>query len=657
MRLWPSTDNAPWSHSGLSLQLGGMAILAVLHGIYLPPLCALGLLLLLAWRWLAARQRLSLPPRWLLLMMAVGGMLAVLFWFHTLLGTEAGVALVMWLAGCKTLETRSPRDAAGLSLLGLFLSFSLILHQQDLLMTAAVVGLTWLFTLSLTADRLPPGRRAAAMRLSAILLLQAVPLMAILFVAFPRLPGPLWQLPDLRPRYTTGVSATLSPGSVSNLVQSQAIAFRVSFVQNRPNTVELYWRGPVMSQFDGRGWGMLASERTPLRAPAGAAADYEITVEPHPMAWIYALDRPSRIPGNVVHFADGQVLAANVIRERQRFSVSSVLSERWQVPLSASDRRLNLHLPGAGNPRARAWGQQLQQRYPQPQARIRAVMEHFATRDYQYTLQPPRLPPDWIDAFLFDTRLGFCEHYAGSMAFVLRAAGIPARVVGGYLGAEDNPVGDYLIVRQSDAHAWLEAWIEGDGWIRLDPTGVVVPSRLSEGLEQALPAADAARLPTLNHALLRQMRFVWDSGQNRWNQWVIGYDDERRLRLLKKLGGLTSPTATALALIGAGILLSLGSVWLWLLFKQRDRSISPEQREWQRLQRWLTRRGFPRQPAEGPRDYLQRLIAQQPQWALPLRQFVELYLRLAYGHRQPEDDARQLRYWRRQLRAGRSSAA
>lgn len=649
MPLWPSsTRSAPWSHHGLNLQLAGLAVLALLHGVFLPVLSSAGLLLLLGWRWLAAHQRLPLPPRWLLLLLAFSGLAGVLAGFRTILGAEAGVALVMWLAGCKTLETRSPRDTAGLSLLGLFLAFSLILHQQDVLMTLAVSGLTWLFVLSLCADRLPAARRGMALRISGLLLLQALPLMAILFIAFPRLPGPLWQIPDLRPRYATGLSPTVAPGSVSRLVQSQAIAFRVRFIGEAPTSVELYWRGPVMSRFDGHSWSMVSSERTGLPLVKGRQYQYETTIEPHPMSWVYPLERPTRLAAGLLNFADGEVLAPQPIRERQRLQMAATLQARWPTHLSSAELQQNLDLPDGFSPRARQWGQQLQQRYPQARQRVAAILTHFATQDYAYTLQPPQLPGDWVDAFLYQSRRGFCEHYAGSMAFVLRAAGVPARVIGGYLGAEDNPIGGYRIVRQSDAHAWLEAWVDG-AWERVDPTGVVVPSRLSEGLESALPEADAARLPGADYTWLRQMRLIWDSGQNRWNQLVIGYDDERRLRLLQRLGGLRSPVLTALLLIVAGTVLSLGLVWLWLTLRQRPRPPDATQREWQRLQKWLARRGLPRGKNEGPRDYLLRVQQQRPQAAATVAAFAELYMRLTYGRPHPRETAADLRLLRRQL--------
>lgn len=657
MRLWPSSSEAAtaWSLHGLSVQLAGMALLAVLHSFFLPPIAGAGLLALLTWRWLAARQKVLLPPSWLLLVLAVLGSLGVLLWFHTLLGTEAGVALVMWLAGCKALETRTPRDAAGFNLLGLFLSFALILQRQDLPMAVVVVGLIWLFTMSLAADLLPTTLRATARRSAALLMLQAVPLMLILFVAFPRLPGPLWKLPDTRPRFSSGVSPVVKPGSVSNLVQSAAIAMRVRFSGTVPGEPDLYWRGPVMGQFDGVGFAVKPEPRSMLIAPgSGTRIDYEVTIEPHPMRWIYTLDRPVGLPNGLYSLTDGQVVSPEETPERRLYRLSSRLATDWPAELGAEDRKVYLALAGTGNPRARAWGSQLRARYPRAEQRISAVLHAFATGDYYYSLQPPPLPANWIDAFLFQTRRGFCEHYAASAAFVLRAAGVPTRVVGGYLGGEINPVDGYMVVRQSDAHAWMESWIDGRGWVRVDPTGVVVPDRLTGGLADALPAEEANELPAINHPLLRQLRNVWESGQNRWNQWVISYDNDRRQDLLRKLGGNASLVGTTLILIGGGIASSLLAVWLVLWWRGRHVERAAEQREWLKLQRWLARRGLPRDAAEGPRAYLQRVMRARPEWQPVLQAFADLYLRLRYGHPQPHDSAAGLRRLRTQIKLQRS---
>lgn len=647
MRLWRSTDSAPWSQRGLSLLLAGLAALAILHSFFLPSLTGIALLTLLGWRWLAARNKIGLPPRWLLMALAFSGLAAIFVWFKTLLGAEAGVAVVMWLAGCKTLETRSPRDSAGLNLLGLFLSFSLLLHQQDLIMTAVIIGLTWLFTLTLIADRLPDHLRAGSGKLAGLLLLQALPLMLILFVAFPRLPGPLWKLPDVRPRYVTGVSPTLSPGSVSNLVQSEEIAFRVQF-EKRPPTNELYWRGPVMNTFDGRSWVMGPPKVSQVpKTLKGPAIHYESTIEPHAHAWAYPLEQATSIPGDLQYLADGQVVANGPMATRHKYRFTSIGTELTPTDMPSGQLELN----GYSNPKTQSWGEELQQRYPKPQDRIQAILQHFSQGGFAYTLQPPTLGPNWIDDFLFKTRLGFCEHYAGSMAFALRAAGVPARVVGGYLGGENNPLGNYLIVRQSDAHAWLEAWIEGKGWMRIDPTGVVAPSRLTDDLAAALPAGEASNLPTLTNPLLLQMRFFWDNGQNKWNQWVISYDEGERLRLLSKLGDSNNVNSTAIALILGTLLISSGLVWWWLMRGRKTISHYPEHLEWQKLERWLTKQQLGQKLGEGPNDFLQRISKLRPDLAADLREFGELYIRLHYGQESSKTALPQLRQLRLKVQA------
>ena len=587
-----------------------------------------GALLWRAWLWFQGGQ---LPPRWSLALLVIGAVAGIGWQFHSLLGKDAGVAMLVVFMALKPLEMRSPRDALVIIMLGYFLLLTHYFYSQSI-----PTGL-WLLTamalLTATLIRLHGGAQplAAIARYAGLLLLQALPFMLILYLLFPRVAGPLWGLPQDAYAGLSGLSNQMSPGSISNLIQSGAIAFRSQFVGELPEKSELYWRGPVFDTYDGLTW-TARPRYAPLPAPVieaiGSSHAYSSILEAHNQRWLLALDVPTRLPPDSSLAPTLEALAREPLRVRSRFSFTSTLDYRANRSETSEALQQALTLPPKLNPRTRALADEWKSRPPEKIAE--AALAMFRNQQFHYTLRPPLLGPDAMDEFLFVARRGFCEHYASAFVFLMRAAGVPARVVAGYQGGEVNPVDGYLTVRQSDAHAWAEIWLAGKGWVRVDPTAAVAPSRIEQGIVAALPAGDP--LPTLvrlDAQWMRELRNRWEAANNSWNQWVLGYNPQRQREVLARLG-LTDPdwrSMSAWLAVLCGVLLL--AVTLWTLPKRRP--TDPALRAWQRYCAQLGRRGVRRAEWEGPIAFAQRVADERPELAALTDEAAECYARLRYG--------------------------
>jgi transglutaminase-like putative cysteine protease len=471
--------------------------------------------------------------------------------------------------------------------------------------------------------------------------------MLVLFLLFPRVQGPLWGLPRDAFSGVTGLSDTMSPGTLSQLTLSDAVAFRVQFQGEMPKPNQLYWRGPVLWYFDGASWhmGLSFDSSTPSYSPRGEAVSYAVTLEPHDKRWLFALDLPAKtVPGSRIT-ADYQMLASLPVRQRVRYEMTSHTGYRLGYEgLSPLERRRSLQLPEGYNWRARALAQNMRRAARDERDMLEQVLGMFRTQQFFYTLSPPLLGDNPIDDFLFNTRSGFCEHYASAFVFLMRAAGIPARVVTGYQGGELNPIGNYMIVRQSEAHAWAEVWVEDAGWLRVDPTAAVSPLRVESGIAAAIPAS--SQLPLLargDMAWLRQLRFTWDSIANSWNQWVLGYNPERQFWLLSRVGLDRANWQTLAMILVAATGLITTVLALAMLRRLSQRTRDPVAAIYARFCRKLARRGATRAPSEGPADFAERAARQLPDAASAIRAISQMYINLRYGRSGSVDSTRQFR--------------
>jgi len=637
----------------LLLLFAGLALAALPHTQRLPWWVNGWMALFFVLRiWIAMDSR-KLPHRAWLMVLAIGGATAVFLSFRTIFGRDAGVTLLMLLISLKLLELKSMRDIFVAVYLAYFLALTNFFYQQTMPTAALILATVLVISASLVSFNDPGRRLIDAARTAGVLLMQASPVMLLLFFLFPRVQGPLWGLPQDAFSGITGLSDSMTPGNLSSLSQSDAIAFRAKFAGNPPPRRNLYWRGPVFWEFDGKTW---RSGNTRLnndyQVEVGSQFyDYEMTLEPHNRNWMFALDIPLRVPPQARMTTDYQLLSLPPIRGRMRYELRSYIDYKALSGADARDLAVALRLPRSGNPRARElasnWRAEAGTGSDSTAAVVRKGVEFFRNSQLEYTLTPPLLGENTVDEFVFDTKRGFCEHFSSAFAFMMRAANVPARIVTGYQGGELNPVDGYMEVRQAEAHAWAEVWSGAGGWVRIDPTALAVPMRVDSGLAAAVPKDSV--FPALMRAdaeWVRAMRFNWNALTNKWNQWVLGYNFDRQREMLS-LFGMQSPDWRTLALMlfwsTAGV---IGLTALWLLGRWRRND--PVQRAWSQFCAKLGRIGIARGKSEGPLNYGKRAARDLPQRADLIGKIVALYIELRYGRELAQSDSRKLNS--RQLR-------
>lgn len=612
-----------------------LVMVAAPHAQRLPWWLTLLTFTLIVWRVYLARVRLALPHRSILILVVMGSTAGVYLHYATIFGRDAGVALLVLMLALKVLETRTLRDGMLLIFLSYFLVITNFLYSQTIPTALYMLACVWVITASMIGlhyVNAPPDNRHQ-LKTAGALLAQSVPLMLVLFVLFPRVQGPLWGMPSDSQRSTTGLSDTMTPGSLSDLTLSEAVAFRATFRSAIPPVNRLYWRGPVLWDYDGRTW---RAPRLAFGAPDYEKRDYRveysITVEPHGKAWLFALDVPGNVPPRALATNDLQLISLRPVTSRLRYDMVSFLDYEYGSNNRIEELDRALRVPPGFNPRTTALAKDLRRKHPNDRDLIQAVLTLFNTEGFSYTLSPPLLGEHSVDEFLFTTKNGFCEHYASAFAMLMRSAGIPARIVTGYLGGELNPIGDYLIVRQADAHAWTEVWLKDAGWVRVDPTAAVSPARIERGINAVV--ASGSTLPLFIRSdlpILRELRLTWDSVANSWNQWVLGYTPETQRALLTRVGldDATWRTLAGLLLAATGIVTMV--LALITLRRLRVRVRDPVQLAYIAFCTKLQARGLPRQTMEGPLTYAERITRSRPDLDAMVRRFIALYVALRYA--------------------------
>ncbi len=582
---------------------------------------------------------------------------ATLRHYGTLIGRDAGTGLLAALLALKLLELGRQRDVVVAILLCLLLLLASFLYEQS--PASAFHGLVVLIASMVTLVALQrAGARDFAYnwRLGALLVLKAAPLALAMFLLFPRVHGSLWGLPADVYGAFTGLSEVMQPGSISSLVSSDALAFRVEFEGEVPRTSQMYWRALVLWQTDGQLWTRGEPSALPSRHRQlerfGPPVKYTITLEPNDKPWMVVLELPIASPTGArarPGFVFEYPRAA-----RERFSYTAISYPRHRTgPLEPRERSYALQLPARLSPRVQALAQEWRRAGTSDRAVAEAALGYFRREPFFYTLDPPLLGADPVHEFLFSTRRGFCGHFAAAFVTLMRAAGIPSRVVQGYLGGEFNAPGNYWMVRQADAHAWAEVWLPGEGWVRFDPTAAVAPERVELGIEAvrelALRGVDLGRLPTEAVRKLIELgwfarswhhtRMYWDAANLSWYRWVIGYDHERQEQLLNSLR-MPRLSWKGLLLTLALVLLS-GLLVLAMLTRRAPRR-DPVLLAYERFCRRLARLGIHRGAAEGPTAFAERAASLRPDLRSAVDEVTALYLQLRYA-RNPEAPLRSLR--------------
>jgi len=628
-------DGLPRDSRDTLFLLAVIGWVVALQGEHIPLWCSLTTLALLLGRaWITVTQR-PLPGR----LVRVGLLLATLggtFLSHgTIVGRDAGVTLIVVLLALKTLELRARRDAFVVFFLAFFTLLTHFFYSQSLATAAGIlVALLGLLT-ALVNAHMPVGRpplvRAAGWAAGMALL--GAPIMLVMFLLFPRM-APLWGIPSDSPTGRTGLSGTMQVGTIAELALDDSIALRIRFEGQTPRQSDLYFRGPVLTRFDGREWrpfyadyeAFVAQGRARLEVD-GPPVRYQVTQEPHSRPWLFVLDatvEAPRLPGGQAVFMSDELQwrTRRPLTDLMRYDVVSHTTYRHGPLRRGPELQPSLELPAGFNPRTLALALELQRTTRDPEALVEAALQRLRTGGYTYTLEPGVYGQHTADEFWFDRKSGFCEHIASSFVILMRALDIPARLVTGYQGGEVNPVDRYWTIRQRDAHAWAEVWLSGQGWVRVDPTSAVMPGRTGTFERLRAPQGVVAEaLLTLNPTLVAQMRAVWEAMNNRWNQWVLNYTQSRQLDLLRDLG-FESPDwhTLAYALIAVVVAASLlGAAWTLWERRRQDPWLRLLQRARLRLRRAgldVSENATPRQLAAQltlPElvDWLMRLEAQR----------------------------------------------
>jgi transglutaminase-like putative cysteine protease len=599
---WPGWNRLPREARDTLFLLGVIAWTVLPHASHLPMWAIALTAVVLVWRGRLALANAPLPGRWVLVAVLVVA-IALTWWsYRTLLGKEPGVTLAVALMALKTLELRARRDAFVVFFLGFFIILTHFLYSQSLAVALAMLVSVWGLLTAVVLAHMPVGqpslRQAGGLAMRTALL--GAPVMALLFLLFPRI-GPLWGVPQ-DGISKTGLSNTMKMGSMTEIARDDSIAMRIRFDGAAPAPAEMYFRGPVLTRFDGSEWTPLGLPFAPASLPSrpptletsGAPLGYEVTLEPLRLASVPLLEATTEVGSidgyRLVARDDLQWLADKPVLERLRFNATASTRFVLGAPRRFGEIQDSLELPVGFNPRTIAWARAFRadrsRRGATSTQLAQDLLRHIRGQGFSYTLAPGDYGRDGIDEFWLDRKEGFCEHFAAAFVVILRAAGVPARVVTGYQGTDLPAIDGYYVVRQSSAHAWAEFWQSGVGWVRADPTGAVAPDRIGRSNRLApQPGFVAGTLDAMNPRLFAQLRSAWEAVNNRWNQWILNYSRGQQFDVLKQMG-FRAPTWEDLALLLVGTLSGLalgGAAWAWL---DRHR-VDPWVRQLERMRRAL----------------------------------------------------------------------
>ncbi|MCW8857077.1 MAG: DUF3488 and transglutaminase-like domain-containing protein [Kangiella sp.] len=608
---------------------------------YLPAWISISTVALLCIRFVVYKKKIKLPS-WLILILALCALGGVFVYFRTISGREAGVGLISLMYTFKLLEAKNYRDGALILFISFFILVTAFLYDESILMGFYLFASIMVILMGLIALNSLKGVEGIRQigKTSGVALLQALPIMLILFFLFPRLSGPLWAMPSQR-ETGLGIDDEMIPGSMAGLYGFDEIAFRVDFEDASPPISQMYWRGLVLSKFNGIAWtrgteSLLRSEDYPVGEPTYA---YRVQLEANNRHWIFGLEDLIEPPNQqILLFNNYTWRNSQRVTQRQLYSAQSYDIDYSNTELSEWQIQTNTELPDNGNQETKEWAINEYERAGEPKEFVRFVLSYIRQQNYHYTLLPKIIEQNVIDGFWFGSREGYCEHYASAFVFIMRAAGIPARVVTGYQGGEYNPYGDYYIVRQKDAHAWTEVWLEGEGWRRVDPTAAIHPSRVDDSLLNQTSSRDDwftdfdslsdRENSELARSLLEKISLRWDAMQSFWNETVMGYDRDIQLNWLSKLGINNDQWRYLGYALLATILFTGAGFGLWILGQAKSRDkVESAYRQFQTI---LAKQGVELKLSEGPKDLLNRIKQEHPELYAKVVPVIKHYIAIRY---------------------------
>lgn len=604
------------------------------------------------WVWVLVLHWKSwrVPPRWLQLLLAGIAFSSIIVSSRGRFDSDSGIGLLCLMASIKPFEIKGHRDRMITLFLAYFMVIASLFFSTSLEMTAYLFVSVIIITGLLIRVNHPGVAMASSFRLSSTIVIQALPLALILFALFPRIQGSLWGI-QIQQRGATGLSNTIFPGALTELVKNNDVAFRVSFVDEAPPPKNMYWRAMVFNSFDGRRWRLdfKPSYATTL-PPSGEAVRYKVIVEPHNQNWLFALDYPADYVRGYRLMADYTLQSRDKVTAKIQYEVTSSMDDHTGADDNWDwDSR---SLPSSGNARARGFARSLRDESQGTQDYVGRVLTYINTHEYYYSLNAAPYVDDYIDDFLFRSRKGYCEHYASAFVFLMRAGGIPARVVGGYYGGEVNPYGNYVIVRQAFAHAWAEVWMEGKGWVRVDPTTAIHADRVEidplgtvrSGRNESLTNLSGGGLFS---GLADKAILAWDAVSYVWYAKILGYSSEDQRSFLKRFGLSVHSLAGWIKVFVVGVFLSgalLGAYYVWQSVKDKEKK-DPVQAMYQLFLKKLARAGIGHESHEGPQWFAEKAVARRQDLARDIQGISRMYIMLRYGgYREDSDLVRAFTY-------------
>ena len=606
------------------------------HSIHLPVWLSFFVIILLCWRLYIALSHKEMPSKYYLIIISLMAFLGIYLTFNTTIGKTAGSALLILLVTIKLFESRTTRDYRLIMSLSFFIMATNFLFSQGiptLVLMLVTVPFLLISLMRITQFPTPLNFKqdmSMALRLSFL----ALPLMLVLFILFPRLPGPLWQLPSDSNTAETGLSETMSPNNISQLITSHALAFRVKFETDPPPHHQLYWRAIVLWNFDGRNWTKGENKKKTIQTVEAISTpiSYRITLEPHHKNWVFALDMPYSVPSEINYKHDFLLRSRNKIDSLKQYQLNAVLQYYIGQQISPAEKSAALQYPVNSNPKTIALAQQWQQELKTPERIIQKALDFFNRENFIYTLQPGKTTGQNIsDDFLFNTQKGFCQHYASSFALLMRAANIPARIVLGYQGGQLNPLNQVFSIRQSDAHAWVEVWLKNKGWVRIDPTAAVAPERIENSIDAALENSNSRPFfMRLNNGILRKLNQYWDVIDNNWKQWVIGYSAKRQRDLISDFIDGTAKATDLIIYLFISLTLLMLCIAVYIIQPFRQGENDKAKVLYEKFCRKLETYGLKRKIHTGPNDFAQIAIKKFPHQQQEILYITQLYVAIQY---------------------------
>ncbi|MGR9044576.1 MAG: transglutaminase TgpA family protein, partial [Gammaproteobacteria bacterium] len=566
-----------------------------------------------------------------------------------ILGRDAGTSLFITALALKLMEIKQERDLYLIIYLAFIVAASQFLFEQSILMAGYILFVCSVLLATLVSLNSFKHENLLALKTASLIIVQAVPIAAVLFVLFPRVEAPRWMLFENPNKAKTGLSDSMEPGSISSLGLSDELVFRVKFAGSPPPMKQRYWRGPVLSHTDGKRWTQsknLSFKRFQAKTRfKGKPYRYTLMMEPQDKNWIYALEMPRRFSSELSMNANYQLTTREALDKRAEYQLISY-ADYHTGHITRTEYQDNLQLPDTPSKKIIALVERLHGFDSPPEKFIQALMQHFRRENFFYTLMPPLMEENPIETFLFDTRAGFCGHYASAFVYLMRVAEIPARVVTGYQGGELNEVGEFLEIRQANAHAWAEVWLTNRGWVRIDPTTAIAPERVEQNVDIAQQiASGAVSFIALDSDIaqsfswLKSARQLWGSLDYSWQRWVINYSAANQSRFLASFG---IDTLKQMIYWLVGIVAVITGLLSWLLLRRNPDTLDRVLTAYNRFCRKLAKAGLARKPGEGAIDFAGRIKCKYPGHSEAVDEITRLFVKVRYGKYSTPNDVDEL---------------